>query len=158
MTNICYPLTRPNLKSILSQSLIVAVLSTGGLLSGLIPELSKDSLNFAPTRSALAQSDDEIGRYVQAAREIESSRQRAYNEIKGIIGGEVPSFACNQRPGSLNTLPAGRAREIADRYCTDSESIVRKYNFTNESFNGITRRRQSDPAIERRVQDALNRR
>lgn len=158
MTNICHPLTRSNLKWILSQSLIVAVLSTGSLLSGLIPELSRHSLNFAFNSSALAQSDDEINRYVQAAREIESSRQRAYNEIKGIIGGEVPSFVCNERPSSLNTLPAGRARDIADRYCNDSENIVKKYNFTNESFNAITRSRQSDPAIERRVQDALNRR
>lgn len=158
MSNICCPVARPKLNRILSQSLIVGVLSTWGLVSGVTVELSLGSPSFAFRASALAQTEDEINRYVQAAREIESSRQRAYNEIKGIIGGEVPSFACNQRPGSLEALPAGRAREIAARYCDDAENSVKKYNFTNESFNAITRRRQSDPALERRVQDALNRR
>lgn len=157
MTNIYRPIARPKLNRILCQSLIVGVLSTWGLLSGATPELSLDSPGFVFGSSALAQSDDEIARYAQAAKEIESARQRAYNQIKGIIGGEVPSFACNQRPGSLNSLPAGEARNIADRYCDEAESIVKKYNFTNESFNAITRRRQSDPAIERRVQDALKR-
>jgi len=136
----------------------VGVLSTWGLLSGVTVELSLGSPSFAFRSSALAQSDDEIDRYAQAAKEIESSRQSAYNEIKAIIGGEVPSFACNQRPGSLNALPAGPARDIAARYCDEAENIVKKYNFTNESFNAITRRRQSEPALERQVQDALNRR
>lgn len=136
---------------------MVGVLSTWGLLSGVTVELSLGAPSFAFRSSALAQTDDEINRYVQAAREIESSRQSAYNEIKGIIGGEVPSFACNQRPGSLNALPAGRARDIADRYCDNAQNIVKKYNFTNESFNAITRRRQTDQALERRIQDALRR-
>lgn len=157
MTNIYRPIARPKLNRILSQSLIVGVLSTWGLLSGVTPELSLRSSGFVFSSSAKAQSDDEINRYVQAAKEIESSRQRAYNQIKGIIGGEVPSFACNQRPGSLNALPAGEARNIADRYCDEAQSIVKKYNFTNESFNAITRRRQTDQALERRIQDALRR-
>ncbi len=153
----CRPIARPKLNRILSQSLMVGVLSTWGLLSGVTVELSLGAPSFAFRSSALAQTDDEINRYVQAAREIESSRQSAYNEIKGIIGGEVPSFACNQRPGSLNALPAGRARDIADRYCDNAQNIVKKYNFTNESFNAITRRRQTDQALERRIQDALRR-
>lgn len=155
MTNIYRPIARPKLNRILCQSLIVGVLSTWGLLSGATPELSLGSPGFVFGSSALAQNDDEIARYVQAAREIESSRQRAYNQIKGIIGGQVPSFACNQRPGSLNALPAGEARNIADRYCDEAESIVKKYGFTNESFNAITRRRPSDPELERRIQEAL---
>ncbi|MFB2980688.1 DUF4168 domain-containing protein [Microseira sp. BLCC-F43] len=158
MSNNCRPIARPMLNRILSQSLIVGVLSTWGLLSGVTVEWSLSSPSFAFRSSALAQSEDEIDRYVQAAREIESSRQRAYNEIKGIIGGEVPSFVCNQRPGSLDALPAGRARDIAARYCDEAENIVKKNGLTNESFNAITRRRQSDPALERRIQDALNRR
>ncbi|GET37554.1 DUF4168 domain-containing protein [Microseira wollei] len=157
MSNNCRPIARPMLNRILSQSLIVGVLSTWGLLSGVTVELSLGSPSFAFRSSALAQSDDEINRYAQAAREIESSRQSAYNEIKGIIGGEVPSFACDQRPGSLEALPP-RARDIAARYCDEAENIVKKNNFTNESFNAITRMRQSDQALERRVQDALNRR
>ena len=157
MSNNCRLIARPKLNRILSQSLIVGVLSTWGLLSGVTVELSLGVPSFAFRSSALAQSDDEINRYAQAAKEIESSRQRAYNQIKGIIGGEVPSFACNQRPGSLNSLPAGEARNIADRYCDEAENIVKKYNFTNESFNAITRRRQTDAALEKRIQDALSR-
>lgn len=157
MTNIYRPIARPKLNRILCQSLIVGVLSTWGLLSGVTPEFSFRTPGLVFGDSALAQTDDEINRYVQAAKEIESSRQRAYNQIKGIIGGEVPSFACNQRPGSLNALPAGEARNIAARFCDEAENIVKKYNFTTESFNAITRRRQSDPAIDRRVQEAIRR-
>jgi Domain of unknown function (DUF4168) len=157
MSNHCRPIAQAKLNQILCQSLIVGVLSTWGLLSGVTVELSLGSPSFAFRSSVLAQTDDEINRYAQAAKEIESSRQRAYTQIKGIIGGEVPSFACNQRPGSLNALPAGEARNIADRYCDEAENIVKKYNFTNESFNAITRRRQTDQGLEKRIQAALSR-
>ena len=153
----CRPIARPMLNRILSQSLIVGVLCTWGLLSGVTIELSLGSPSFAFRSSALAQTDEEINRYAKAAKEIESSRLRAYNEIKGIIGGQIPSFVCNQRPGSLEVLPAGRARDIAARFCDEAENIVKKYNFTTESFNAITLRRQTDQALERRIQEALSR-
>lgn len=146
--------SRSSLNRILWQVLIVGTLSTVGWLSGLTLDLSGRSPTLFFSASASAQDQDEVNRYVRAAKEIEELRQRVYNQIKQSIGN-VPSFSCDN-PQSLSNLPAGRARELGEGYCRDSENIVRKMGFTNETFNAITRKRQTDPDLEQRVQRALS--
>jgi hypothetical protein len=145
------------LTRLLSQSLVVGILTAIGLLSGVVPELSKNSPSLVFNASAYAQdvSTDEIRRYAQAVLAIEQIRQAAYREIKIVIGSEVPEIACN-RPASIRALP-GEARGLAQNYCKQSSAIVANYfpRGKNGRFNEITSLMQADADLRTRIQNEL---
>ena len=147
MTFYCF---RSSLNRVLSQSLLVVALAAMGLLCGLIPELSKDShaLVFSSSVYAQAVDNDELIRYVRASLKIEQLRMVAYNEIKKINGGNVPDIASC----SLQGLP-GNIRPIWQNFCTQSQSITAGEGFSNNRYNAITRMREEDSNLERRVKD-----
>ncbi|ELR98904.1 DUF4168 domain-containing protein [Gloeocapsa sp. PCC 73106] len=105
--------------------------------------------------SISAQSVDEqqINMYAQAALEIETHRQRAYQEIQTILGKTPPPIVCNQ-PRSYNSLPAA-AEKVAISYCQTSENIVEKSGLTVTEFNQITQKISEDQELERRVQNVI---
>ena len=157
MHSYCFP---PSLNRIFSQSLIVGVLAAIGLLSGIAPELSPDSLTLVFSSSAYAQAtlnkanvdDAELERFVRASIRIEIARQQAYEEIKKNNGGRVPEIPdC-----SLQGL-SGVVRDIWEKFCKQSEGYIRAEGFSNKRYNEIIRMRQQDPEFERRVQKERDR-
>lgn len=90
---------------------------------------------------AAAQSTNitskEINNYAQAVLAMEPSRQKAFEEIKTIIGSkDVPPVICTD-PKSFNPLPK-KAKKIAAEYCDKSKKIVEETGLTVEKFNSIT--------------------
>jgi hypothetical protein len=147
MTSFC---SRPAFNQILCQSLMVGVLAAVGLLSGLTPELSKDSQTLVFSTSAYAQAvtDEELSRYVRASLKIEQLRLVVYNEIKKVNGGNVPEIdSCSSQgvPGNI--------RAIWQNFCQQSQSITDAEGFSNTRYNAITRMRQADGNLERRVKE-----
>lgn len=142
--------SRSSLNRVLSQSLLVVVLAAIGLLCGLIPEVSKDSHTLAFSSSAYAQAidNDELIRYVRASLKIEQLRLVAYNEIKKINGGNVPEISSC----SLQGLPAN-IRPIWQNFCKQSQSITAAEGFSNNRYNAITRMREGNSNLERRVRE-----
>jgi len=133
---------------------MVGVLAAVGLLSGLTPELSKDSHTLVFSTSAYAQavSDEELSRYVRASLKMEQLRLIVYNEIKKINGGNVPEIASCSSQGSSQGLP-GNIRSILQNFCQQSQSITKAEGFSNTRYNAITVMRQSDGNLERRVKE-----
>lgn len=122
---------RTSLQRMLTQSLLLATLSTGGLFS------SHLSLNSKAYAQNPAVNQAEITSYAQIVLAMEPPRQQAFQEIKKIInGGEIPPIVCN-KPDSLNSLPV-KARDIAVNYCKQYEKIVSDSGLPPERFNQIT--------------------
>lgn len=139
---------------ILSQSLIVVALSAVSLLAGLTPGLSKDShsLTFSSSASAQQLSNSELTRYVTVSKQLELMRRSVYDEIKRISGGNVPNItSCS--PQRLS----GDVAQIWQRFCAQSEELIKRAGFTTNRYNAITKMRESDAELERRVQEEADR-
>ena len=146
MTSYC---SQPYLTRIFSQSLLVVTLTTVSLLSGLTPGLSKNLQTLVFSSSAYAQqdvSDTELTKYVRASLKIEALRLATYDEIKRANNGTVPEIrSCNEQG------PSSEVASIWMRFCTQAKDLIEKEGLTNSRFNIITRIRQEDPNLERRV-------
>jgi hypothetical protein len=71
-----------------------------------------------------------------------------YNEIKKVNRGNVPDIpSC-----SLQGLP-GNILPILQNFCNQSQSITAAEGFSNNRYNTITRMRQDDANLERRVRE-----
>ncbi len=145
------------LTRVLSQSLMVGVISSAGLLVGLTPKLSEYLPNFLFSASAYAQavSDTDVANYARSVLAIEPIRQSAYEDIKRQLAPNqaIPQIVCNQ-PDSLAQLP-GNVRTIVVNFCQQSKDIVEGNGLTIARFNEITVTQQNDPNVQRRIQAAL---
>ncbi|MCU0518334.1 MAG: DUF4168 domain-containing protein [Oscillatoria sp. Prado101] len=145
-----------NLKGLLSQSLIVGVLSVVGVLSGVVPGLSGrlPVLVIGDTARAQTISDGEVVNYARAVLAIEPKRQAAYQEIQKKTGsGSVPPIVCSDST-SINKLP-GNVRNIALKFCNESKAIVENNGLNIARFNEITALQQNDSALQKRIQDEI---
>jgi hypothetical protein len=119
------------------------------LFSGLTPGLSKNLQTLVFSSSAYAQqdvSDTELTKYVRASLKIEALRLATYDEIKRANNGAVPEIrSCSLQGLSSEVAP------IWKRFCTQAEDLIEKEGLTNSRYNTITRIRQEDPNLERRV-------
>ena len=139
-----------------SKSLLITGMATLGLLSGVVPQWSKDShsLVFNPLVYAQqAVSDAEVTKYARAVLAMEPLRQAAYNEIKKIISGTVPEIECHN-PDSINGLPSSDARKIARNYCDQALALVQNY-LEPSRFNTITTLAESDANLRQRIKNAI---
>lgn len=145
---ITFYCSRPSLSRIFSQSLLIGTLTTISLLAGLTPGLSKDLHTLVFTSSAHAQdvTADELTRYVRASLRVEALRLATYDEIKRANNGTVPDI----RSCSLDGLSSNVAA-IWKRFCSQAENLIEKQNLSNSRYNTITKMRQDDPNLERRV-------
>jgi hypothetical protein len=140
--------SQASLTRIFSQSLLIGTLTTISLLSGLTPGLSRDfhAVVFSSSAHAQAVNDDELTRYVRASLKIEALRLATYDEIKRANNGTVPEI----RSCSLQGLSSNVA-SIWKRFCTQAENLIEEEGIPNSRYNAITKMRQEDPALERRV-------
>ncbi len=97
----------------------------------------------------------EIVNYAKAVLAMESPRQQALEEIKKIIGNnEVPKIICNDS-NSFNALP-GKAKDIAVKYCKESQEIVQKSGFQDVNrFNKITVELQNNEGLQKKIYEQL---
>ena len=122
-----------------------AGLAAIGLMSGLIPEVSRRSPNLDGVQSpsislavyAYAQqfTPVEAENYAKAGYEVELLRREVYKEIKNLINQPPSNIVCD-RQETLNDLETN-VREIAERYCSQSQQIVRQNNLTINRFNEL---------------------
>jgi Domain of unknown function (DUF4168) len=155
MMSFCHKYFRPRFIQVLGQSIVIGSLTTVGLVSGLIPNLTASSGRevFSSTAYAEQVNNAEIKNYALAVLGMEPARQEAYNEIKKIIGQEPPAIAC-YKTESLSQLPRS-ARRIAVNYCNRSKQIVESNNLTSERFNAITQELQGDDNLKNRISNEL---
>jgi len=136
--------------SMVSRTALVSTLVGISLISGLIPTITVPSIRLGFDSTAYAQTaDPQIRNYARAAFEIEQRRQRDYAEAKRIMGGNVPGDVCRQQD-----IPSP-VHEICKNFMSDSSNIIKKYGLTNTQFNDITRRKNSDPELQQRIQTEL---
>lgn len=140
--------SRAYLTRIFSQSLVVATLTTLSLLSGFTPGLSENfhTLDLSSSAHAQAVSDGELTKYVRASLKIEALRLATYNEIKRTNNGTVPDI----RSCSLQGL-SSEVASIWKRFCNQAEVLIEKEGLDNSRYNIITKMRQEDPNLEKRV-------
>ncbi|TAF05933.1 MAG: DUF4168 domain-containing protein [Nostocales cyanobacterium] len=135
-------------KRYLSHSLVFATLTTASLVFG--------TLGFSSTSNAQTSvvNNTEIDNYAKSVLAMEPSRQKAFGEIKGLIGGgEIPKIVCND-PNSIKSLPP-KAKTIAVNYCNESQKIVEKHSLTIDRFNQITVEIQNNAALKQQVYKTL---
>ncbi len=146
MSSYC---SRPYIARIFSESLLVVTVTTVSLLSGLTPGLSKNFQTLVFSSSAQAQqavSDTELTKYVRASLKIEALRLATYAEIKKATNGTVPDI----RSCSLQGLQSEVA-SIWKRFCSQAEGLIEQEGVSNSRYNAITKMRQEDPNLEKRV-------
>ncbi|EKD07131.1 DUF4168 domain-containing protein [Limnospira fusiformis KN01] len=142
-----------HLHRLLIQSTAITILSSVGLVTGWVPNLTAPSLTASFSTTARAGNptftNQEITSYAQAAIALESRRHQAVEEIKRIVG-QVPRILCDE-PTSINMLP-GNAPQIAVSYCDQAKRIIESKGLTVSRFNEITRHQQSDSRFRERIQ------
>ena len=140
----------------LRQSLFAGIISAAALASGWAPGLygqSSPSLVFVAAAQAQDMSNEEITSYARSVLAIEPRRDRAYNEIKGLVGGSVPRVVCNETK-EINRL-SGNVRGIAVNYCQEAKRIIETNGLTVSRFNQLTLLQQANPAVKQRIQAEL---
>lgn len=139
---------------ILSKSLIVAVLSTMGWVSGLAPGFSGRSpvLVFNPAVLAETVSPRDVSNYARTVLALEPVRKDALARIEKILG-KVPPIACSDSK-TIDAL-SGEARAIAVNFCNESKKIVESNGLTANTFNQITANVQTDTALQQRIQQEM---
>jgi hypothetical protein len=104
--------------------------------------------------SAQNVSDADLKKYAQAAIEIENLRVTTLANIENIVGKSKPNQLNCYQENTFNQLP-NSARNIAENYCEQSETIVKKHGLTNTQFNQIHQQVRSNPTLKQKVQSMI---
>ncbi len=134
--------------------MLIGALTTASVLCGIVPQLGQGEFKLSFESTAFAQSNHQIEKYARVAYQIELLRQQLYEEARERMGGSTPANLCQQP-----NLP-GAVVDICRRFDRDSRNIVareRDGEFNEGVFNDITRRKSNDPALQRRINDEINR-
>lgn len=134
--------------------LILLGLSTGAIVSGIIPEIHGQTITFNNHVVAQSVSDGDLKKYAQVAIEIETLRVTTLTNIESILGKSKPSQLNCYQEDTFNQLPSN-ARTIAESYCQQSEAIVKKHGLTNTQFNQIHQQVRNNPTLKQKVQTMI---
>lgn len=137
--------------------LLMLLTSISTIMLGVTNDINWQSKTLTINHQVFAQtpSDDELQKYAQAAKEIETLRQSTFSQIEAQVGKEKANqLACNQT-ATINQLPES-ARNIAQNYCTQSEAIVKKNGLTISQFNQITQQRKQNPSLNQKIQNMIS--
>lgn len=157
MTTLNYNISR--LSKNITMTLFISIFTAAGIMANVIPQISWQNaeLNLDFGNTTLAQNvpdDTQLKNYAQAVLEIETLRKPTLNKIESLVGKDKTSqLACNQQ-NTIDQLP-DEARNLATNYCNQSEEIVKKYGFTNKSFNEMTLTIQGNPTLKQKVQSFM---
>lgn len=148
-------LTLPKLNKLYLRIVCSSILAASGLLSGLIPEVSIQSLSVSFVAHAYAQqfTPEETENYAKAGYQVELLRRQVYKEIKNIINEPPPNIVCDQQE-TLQNLNSN-VRKIADRYCNQSRQIVQQNNLSINRFNELKNHYDRRDDFYQRVQNIL---
>ncbi|MCL2938030.1 MAG: DUF4168 domain-containing protein [Trichodesmium sp. MAG_R02] len=151
---------------LLSRSLLVATLSTLGLMINITPKWFNLSLSSISTGAVYAQESlidqavapEEVTKYAFSVLEIENLRIGVYREIqneyqKQSPGGSVPPIICNQK-SSFDDLEK-KIQVIAVGYCNEAKKIIEKNNLTVSRFNEITQIQRKYETWREKIQAEL---
>lgn len=135
--------------------LLVSVMATAGLLSGVAPGWQAGQLELSS--AAMAQSKktvtaEHVANFVRAAMAMEPKRKQAVEEIQSVMG-EVPAIRCDNRDSFNELDPA--VRSVAINYCNESKRIVESSGLSVERFNAILMSQKSDQALRDRIQSEI---
>ena len=127
----------PKLNEICTRIISSTMLAGIGLSFGLIPKVSLNSpaVSFSITAIAQEFTPEEITNYAKAGYEVELLRREIYKEIKSSINEPPPNIVCDRQETLQELKP--EIREIADRYCTQSQQIVLENNLSIDRFNEL---------------------
>ncbi|MBD2183047.1 DUF4168 domain-containing protein [Planktothrix sp. FACHB-1355] len=155
MTNSSVEISRLYPNRMLSKSIVVALLSTLGLLCSVTPDLSASTptLMFSSAATAQAVSDDEVSRFARAGFAIEKRRQAVVEEIKARTGGNVPDINCYP-PEKVESLPAN-IRDEVKQFCDFSRQTIQANQFSVGRFLEIRDGQNSDPTLKQRIDREL---
>lgn len=149
MKKISHFFLRLSLQQKLSQSLFCGAIATFSVVSSGLVWSTKVAAQ------APAVNDTEVNSYAQAVLAMEPARQKAFEEIKKLIGGgEIPEIACS-KSNSINALPSQQAKDIAVNYCKYSQEIVEKSGLGSDRFNKITVELQNNNDLKRQIFNRL---
>ena len=122
-----------------------SLLATVSLIGGVAPEISRSyengnawrslSISFSDRAFAQQFTPEETENYAKAGYQIELLRRQVYKEIKTKINQPPPNIVCDQEETLTNLNPT--IRQIADRYCSQSQQIVQQNNLSNNRFNEL---------------------
>ncbi len=139
----CSPLRMP-----LARGLMLATLTTLGVLSGISADWSNwtPRLVFETAAQAQSYSDADVANYARAFLAIEPVRQQAIREI----GSSATGIVCSDS-NSFDALPREH-RAVAINYCNKSSEVVTTFFGSDPSgrqrFNDIYRRTRGNPPAD----------
>lgn len=148
MKRITHSFLETNVARMLYKSFFIGSLATVGFFASSI--VSSASVYAQPASSV---NNNEIEKYSKALLIIEQSRLQAFEEIKKISGGKVPSIVCN-KPKTITALPQ-KARDIAKNYCQRSQTIVKDSGLSIQRFNNITLKLRNDESLKKQIHNTL---
>lgn len=134
--------------------LILFGLSSSAIVLGIVPEINTQTIAFSNRVLAQNISDADLKKYAQAAVEIENLRVTTLTNIEGIVGKSKPSQLNCYQENAFHQLP-NNARTIAESYCEQSETIVKKNGLTNAQFNQIHQQVRNNPSLKQKVQGMI---
>ncbi|HIK18711.1 MAG TPA: DUF4168 domain-containing protein [Leptolyngbyaceae cyanobacterium M33_DOE_097] len=140
-------LTFPTPQKILRHTLIASLMLAG--LTTADVALSQKSPFSVWVSVAQAQTPAQINEYARVAFEIEQMRRKNYAQAKRIMGGNVPEDVCRQQD-----IPSA-VKGICDDFTRRAADIIKRSALTPAQFNDITRRRDRDPELERKIQQEI---
>ena len=121
-----------------------SLLATISLIGGVAPEISmsyengngwRPSISFSNQAFAQQFTPEETTNYAKAGYQIELLRRQVYKEIKTKINQPPPNIVCDQEETLANLNST--IRQIADRYCSQSQQIVQQNNLSTNRFNEL---------------------
>jgi Domain of unknown function (DUF4168) len=148
MLKLPYSFSLTKRTQLLIQSLVLTSFTAFCLLGGTVISGAKVNAQNPAVNAT------ELTNYAKIILAMEPDRQKAFDEIKKIIGNsEVPKIVCNDS-NSFNGLP-GKAKEIAVNYCNRSQKIVEENGLTIERFNKITSEVQGSEGLQKDIFEML---
>jgi hypothetical protein len=139
-----------------SRSFCLGILVAGGIIGGIVPDLSKigtDGL-FASSARAQTFNDGDLRSYALVLMQIETIRKVALSQVAQANGGSVPNLVCD-RPDTMSGLNE-EAKGVFINYCNQSRSIVESKGLSMDRFNEITQNIRSNRQLKRKILQFMN--
>lgn len=138
-----------------------SILASLGIMLGLTPEISINLANpdtqivVALNNHAYGQefTTTEIENYAKAGYAVELLRRDVYQQIKNLINETPPDILCDRQSTIDNLKP--EVKDIANRYCNQSQQIVQQHNLSINRFNELKRQYDRQDGFYQQVQKSL---